>query len=140
MKATHIILLCIFSGICFSMKCAGKGWECFQFLKFTNGTGKPVYVLIGYDYPDTSINFQNPRYERYSHYIKADTREDINIGACMENLIEKSPGKKMSLFVFDAELLDTTSWSQIRQNYQVLRRMDYTLDELKNTHFSIDFP
>lgn len=140
MKTTRTVLLLLFSGMFLSMKCERETADCHWHVWLNNQTDKPVYLQFSYDYPDTSMSFQNPRLEGHSLLIPAYTRKWINTGKCMEVHIENSPGKKMSLFVFDAQLVDTTPWSQVRQNYQVLKRIDYTVDELNNTNLSIDFP
>jgi endonuclease III-like uncharacterized protein len=46
----------------------------------------------------------------------------------------------LSIFVFDATLIQSTPWKQVKQNYMALKRYDYSHDELRNTDFSIDFP
>jgi len=138
MKTTKTLLIIIFSGFLLSMKCV-KGYECNSIFYFRNGTDKPIYMLVTYDYPDTSMNFQNPRYERYTHKIAANTKREIRTNNCIENIILNSPGKKMSMFVFDAKLVDTTPWPQIKQNYQVLKRFDYTLEEMESADWNIDF-
>jgi hypothetical protein len=126
------------------MTCKKESDTCHYSLWLNNTTDKPVYVVASYDYPDTSINFQNPMLGG-SNYVGPHHRSTFITGtsSCIEYEIEMyAPSHKLSIFIFDAEQLQngTISWSQIRQNYQVLKRFDYSIEELRNTNFSIDFP
>ncbi|AEV99148.1 hypothetical protein A4D02_11320 [Niastella koreensis] len=141
MKSNCVFLLVLLPFFFLSMTCRKESDGCHYSLWLNNTTNMPVYVVSSYDYPDTSINFQNPLIA--GNYVSPHTRtvfisED---NRCIEDKIEMfSPGHKLSIFVFEAERLHyDTSWAQIRQNYQVLKRYDYTADELRNTNFSIDF-
>ena len=139
MKATRIVLLLLFSGMFLSMKCIREQDDCHFYISLNNQSDKPVYMVVTYDYPDTSMNFQNPRHQGSTYHIPAKSKESVKSEPCIETNIEKSPGKKISLFIFDAGVVDATPWSQVRQNYQVLKRMDLTAEEIDNLHYSVDF-
>jgi hypothetical protein len=142
MKTTCVFLLVLLPFFFLSMTCKKETDLCHYSLWLNNKTDKPVYVVTSYDYPDTSINFQNPLIAGNT-YVSPHTRTAFISGTnrCIETEIEMfTPGHTLSIFVFDAEKLRyDSSWAQIRQNYQVLKRFDYTVDELRNTNFSIDF-
>jgi FPC/CPF motif-containing protein YcgG len=139
MKVTPIVLLLLFTGMTLSMKCIKETDDCHYYITLNNQSDKRVYLVVTYDYPDTSMNFQNPRYHSDLYQIAAKSNDWIKSGPCIESNINNSPGKKISLFIFDAELVDATPWNQVRQNYQVLKRMDLTAEEIDNAHYSIDF-
>ena len=142
MKSTCVFLLVLLPFFFLSMTCRKESDICHYGLWLNNKTDKPVYVVASFDYPDTSINFQNPLLGDNNIVWPHQRTDFLREGHCLENDIEVlSPGHKLSIFVFDADQLKyDSSWTQIRQNYQVLKRFDYTVDELRNTNFSIDFP
>lgn len=144
MKPNCVFLLALLPFFFLSMTCKKETDICHYSLWLNNTTDKAVYVVASYDYPDTSINFQNPLIGN-ANYVGPHKRVAFISGTnrCIESEIEMfSPAHILSIFVFDAEQLQDSnvSWSQIRQNYQVLKRFDYTIDELRNTNFSVDFP
>lgn len=142
MKPTCVFLLVLIPFFFLSMTCRKETDLCHYSVWLNNTTDKPVFVAASYDYPDTSINFQNPLLGE-NNYVGAHNRVAfMHLSHCLEYDIETlTPSGKLSIFVFDAEKLRyDTSWSQIRRNYQVLKRFDYSIDELRNTNFSVDFP
>jgi hypothetical protein len=48
--------------------------------------------------------------------------------------------EKLTVFIFDAALVDSTPWPQIRQNYQILKRYEYTLEELQALNRELVYP
>jgi hypothetical protein len=142
MKLLYIIVLLVLPCVLISMKCTKRDTDhCHYRFDFTNNSDKNVYVAVSYDYPDTSLNFQDPREDAFGDHIQANKTQDVyNPHNCIESILLDNAYEKMSIFVFDAELLETTSWRQVRQNYQVLKRYDYTLDELRSIDFKIVYP
>ena len=145
MKTTHIILLLIIPCFFLSMTCEKKNTKnCHIKLEFKNSSDKELLVVLSYDYPDTSINFQNPLSDyTFSGYIMPNKTDYIRNAAsnmCIESILSDYSYEKVSLFIFDADVVDSIPWSQIRQHYQVLHRYDFTLDELRALGWHIDYP
>lgn len=143
MKTTRTILLLLIPCFFLAMTCIKKDTEhCHHKVYMNNHTDKPVYAMYSFNYPDTSITFQNPALFPNNYKIDEYGRKAIySERTCIEYMIQHdNPAEVFTVFVFDAEVLETTPWEQVKQNYMVLKRYDYSLDELRNTDFSIDFP
>ena len=142
MKLTRTILLLLCPCFFLSISCMRNTEHCHRTVYLNNNTDKPVYFYYNYNYPDTSLYSQMPAFNSNNRRIGAYGREIIySKRDCVEGMIKRqNPAEVFTVFVFDAALVDSTPWEQVVQNYMVLKRIDYNLDELRNTDFSIDFP
>ena len=142
MKTTRSILLILFPCFLLSMTCREKETKhCHYRLYLTNYSDKDIYTVISYDYPDTSLNFQAPLLDPFGSSVRPDYKSEIRFDEthCIESNILDNGYEKLSVFIFDAALVDSTPWSQVRQNYMVLKRLDYTLDELRERKFELEY-
>lgn len=125
-----------------SSTCKKEDQPCTR-LKLENNTDKRVYVLISYDYPDTSLNFQSPFANYYKITIGArstgDIRDVYNF-ECADKYFEYYPNNKVSFFVFDAKLVDTNPWINVRKNYQIIKRFDVGKNEVINNNYTLSLP
>jgi hypothetical protein len=142
MKTHRIILLMLFSCFLLSMTCRKRATEnCHYEIRMQNDSDIPIYVFLSYDYPDTGLNFQRPGIDRLSNRASAhnwcDIRDETD---CIESKINYNGAEKLTVFIFDGKLIDTTPWQQVRQNYQVLKRYNYTVEELKALDFKLVYP
>lgn len=144
MKATKILLLLIFTCMFLAMKCEKDTTNCHHNLWLNNQAEKDVYAVVNFNYPDTSIPLQNPMAHQRA-FVEAGQRKPIyHQSGCLENAIQDytrnyEPKDTLIIFVFDAAEVQA-NWDQVRLQYKVLKRFDYSIHELKNTNFSIDFP
>lgn len=135
MKTTTVILLILFSGIITSPSCSCiKEMERCYTMKVDNKSDRDVYVAWSYDYPDTSINFQNPM----TTYALEAHRVSIGGGFCKWPSPDETPANTLSIFFFDAAEVQA-SWTQVRQQYRVLKRIDYNLDDVRNRDFTVEY-
>jgi hypothetical protein len=143
MKTTQAALLLVLSFFLLSLTCTKSyKYPCPE-LQLDNQTDKPLYVLFSFDYPDTSLNFQHPLTNIYTNKIAAHSKAPINVynvRNCLESYFDMYSVDKISIFVFDAVLVDTTPWNKIRQNYQVMKRYDLAKDEIGNNNYTITLP
>lgn len=143
MKTTRLILLIIFPCLLLSMKCVKhieNTADCHYRMLLINNSDISVYSFISYDYPDTSLNFQRTIVDPFQGYAPAHSTNYIpnNETTCLESGFRYN-GQKMSIFLFDAQVVKSTPWSVVRQNYLVYKRLDFTLDELRSMDFKIEF-
>lgn len=142
MRTTQAVLLVVLSCFLLSSKCRKDDPPCTT-LKLDNKTDKFVYVLISYDYPDTSLNFQspfaNPIKNKIGPHSKGEIKDVYNFN-CADTYFEYYPNNKVSFFVFDGQLADTTPWIKIRQNYQIIKRFDVGKNEVINNNYTLSLP
>ncbi|MBO9204400.1 MULTISPECIES: hypothetical protein [Niastella] len=134
MKFTHASLLLLLPCFFLSMTCHKSNTRhCHYQIDFENKSDKSLTVVLSYDYPDTSINFQSP-YIEHDFYggIAPHQKWYVENGEmCVESILLDHSYERVSLFIFDSEVLRTTPWSEVRKNYKVLTRYDFTLDDLR---------
>lgn len=142
MKTHWLILLLLLSCFLFSMTCRKRATDsCHYNIRIHNNSDIPIHTFISYDYPDTGLNFQRPGIDRLSNSTGPHNWSDIRDETeCIESKMNYNRAEKLTVFVFDRKLIDTTPWQQIRQNYQVLKRYYYTVDELKALNFELVYP
>jgi hypothetical protein len=142
MKTSRLLLLLILPCFLLSMTCRKKERDnCHYEIRMHNDSDIPIYAAISYDYPDTGLNFQRPISNYMRTWVEPHKVEDIRDETdCIESKMYYNGADKLLLFVFDARLTDTVPWPQIRQNYQILKRYEYTLEELKAFNFELVYP
>jgi hypothetical protein len=137
MKLTRTALLLITSCILLSSTCYKEPVSSCRELTINNNSDKPIYTLYSLDYPDTSLNFQSPRINPNAKRIEAHSKQKIDpkYGGCLGTNLRVPGVQKLSIFVFDAQLVESTPWSQVRQNYLVQKRWDLSQDDLDNNNY-----
>ena len=140
MKITQTALLLLTSCMLLSSTCKKDDPDTFcKHLKINNNTDKPVYTLYSYDYPDTSLNFQSPRINPNARRLGPQSKQNIDdTHDCVGSDLSNPVIQKLSVFVFDAQLVDTIPWDQVRQRYLVQKRFDLTLDDLINNNYTFN--
>ena len=48
--------------------------------------------------------------------------------------------EKVMVFVFDAQVLETTPWDTVKAKYLVLKRYDLSLQDLESMNWTITYP
>ena len=142
MKTSRLILLSILPCFLLSMTCRKKERDnCHYKIRMHNDSDTSIYTAISYDYPDTGLNFQRPISNYGSAWVLPHQIDYIRDESdCIESKMYYNGAEKLILFVFDAKLIDTVPWPQIKRNYQILKRYEYTLEELKAFNFELVYP
>ena len=118
MKTPRLILLLLISCFLLSMTCRKRDKDnCHYKIRIQNDSDIPIYTFLSYDYPDTGFNFQRPAFDRLSNATPPHSTSYIrDESECIESKMYYNGAEKLTVFVFDEKLIDTTPWSQIRQN------------------------
>jgi hypothetical protein len=139
MKYINFLLLIMF--ICVSCRIPDFDTR----LLFANNYDKAVYVGLSdmeSDYKDTAyvyINYSIVNYDnRYKFY--SDTVKEFLLYIPWEKLFEYGKRDTVSFYIFDATLLETTSWKKVREDYLVLQRYDLSLQNMKDLNWTLYFP
>lgn len=142
MKTSRLILLLILPCFMLSMTCRKKERDnCHYTIRMHNDSDIPIYTAISYDYPDTGLNLPRPLTNYQSTWTDPHTISKLlDESDCIESKMYYNGAEKLILFVFDANLIDTVPWPQIRQNYQILKRYEYTLEEIQALNFELVYP
>ncbi|PKP19835.1 MAG: hypothetical protein CVU05_10475 [Bacteroidetes bacterium HGW-Bacteroidetes-21] len=59
---------------------------------------------------------------------------------CLEDVIDNYQEKTIMVYVFDADSIETLSWSDICHRYLVLKRYELNLNQLNSMNWEINYP
>lgn len=101
-----------------------------------------VFLNINEDnyaiYPDTMISSVR------NGIVEVPSGERCSVAggsATWESVYEVSvPGDTLSLFIINTDTLAKYSWSQIRNDYNILKRYDLSLGDLQRLDFEVTYP
>jgi len=139
----NIIKLSLLLIVCITVACLHKDTDICHFsIKFTNKSEKILYVREHIDL------FPDPFDIRKLSYF-TPTQKDIK--CCKENksalfsrsCIEDKFGRVIDtnfVYIFDAAVVENTSWEVIARDYLVLKRYDLTLEDLQRLNWKITYP
>ena len=110
-------------------------------LKIRNDSKQNIYFDIGFDYPDTSLNFGNPINNKNTLYVTMNNEQTIRSSTRWEYLFsDYLPSDTLMLFVFDAKAIESTAWDTIQKKYLILKRYDLSLYDLEDLNWTITYP
>ncbi len=87
-------------------------------------------------YPDTLL----PTDKITVLNVKPSEDGETSSSARWEDRFSVLPSDTLSIFIFDAQQLDTTSWTKTRDEYRILKRYDFSLKDLQRLDFKITYP
>jgi hypothetical protein len=149
MKKLFILALPIIWLLCTAIRCTDKENEtCHTAIRFSNNSPKDLRVKddICIDNIQFSCGIETLSYTVRNEIFKVKSGEQnnykaISSSACIENVfkMEGSSGV-LSIYVFDAEVVENTPWEVVARDYLVLKRYDLTLDDLQRLNWTVTYP
>ncbi len=143
MRTAHAL----FPLILLIISCAPKDTKnCHYKIKFKNSTDKVLYIETS---SDTILHpYSDPRPYAINTLVKGRAgNDDVEIVAvyfqrngkpmCVEDLYKNED--KMYLFVYDSIAIGNKNWQEITKQYLVAKRYDFTLNELRDKDFLIEY-
>lgn len=135
MKSINLILSCL---LLINTNCGKIKYD--LKLRIYNISDKAIYASWTIDYPDTSFNHMaNPTYNSQINKVEAHTLQKTYYGAPSEGLFDDKVDT-LSVFIFDAKVLESNSWDTVKAKYLVLKRYDLSLDDLEKMNWTITYP
>ena len=111
-----------------------------QKLRINNKSEKAIYISWTRDYPDTSINYLvNPTYNPQIKKVEAHSIQREYYSAPTKAFFKYNIDT-LSVFIFDAQLLENTPWDTVKARYLILKRYDLSLDDLNKMNWIIAYP
>lgn len=141
----RIIILFLIAFVFLSNKCEKE--NCHPTITFHNTSSKAVYIMDDSNYPDT-LYFQTYAGLVHNSHTNKVLSNSLNTAAlrvtpsCWEDVIkgDQVPSDTIMIFVFDAEHIENLPWSEITNNYMVLKRYELSLEDLVNLNWIITYP
>lgn len=111
-------------------------------LELMNNSTSSIVAYLSFAYPDTSLSSTSPAKNIYANSDQAAPGEKINFvrGGTWEHAFEEQiPGGKMIIFIIEESTFENTEWNSIVSNYDILKRYDLSLDDLKEMNWKIEY-
>lgn len=111
-------------------------------IKIDNKSSKSIRVTAGCSkfnmciYPDTVLPSAKP----FLLNVGSNDYNFLDHSFKWEDVISELPADTLSIYIFDAEIVDTNNWSQIKEGYLVLKRYDLSLNDLKQMNWTVTYP
>ncbi len=140
-KLFRICLIICLSSSLMASRCRKESANCHKVIKASNNSDRAVYIC---DYGDFDPN-------GYPEGSPIHTTERLNPGdqnvyilsargECFESLFEYNP-TPVTLIVFDAEVIENTPWTEVRQQQLYIRKYEnITLDTLRKWNWTVVYP
>ncbi|MEY2828577.1 MAG: hypothetical protein RIQ33_435 [Bacteroidota bacterium] len=101
-----------------------------------NNSNRILFASYDYNYPDTLIHFEhNP-----SNEVNSNSEFELLSKHKFEKEISSSGGKKICIFLYSNDTLIKYGWDKLKANNIILKRYDWSFQELKNNNFTIVYP
>jgi len=106
-----------------------------------NNSSRDVYVHKAdldaeKQYPDTLLPSSNATFLK----IPANKRGYFDSKTPWEENIKNLPSDTLSVFFIDGSTFENEEWDTIRDNYLILERYDFSIEDLKKSNFTITYP
>jgi hypothetical protein len=139
------LIFCGFIMMFISSFTCGKDDNCHYTADFINKTDKTVYIMASSGYPDTNAwkyLSPDPLLSPEIHEVKANSNNDAAMRGrtCVEVFLSNPETDTLILFVFDAQVLETTPWDTVKARNLYLTRYDLSLPDLQNNNWTITYP
>ena len=141
MSWIFIIIMSLF----FYQSCGDNEDDCHKSITFVNTTVNALYVVSSSQYPDTStfVGVPNPLLD--PNFTKVFPNESNTQALWRRDCIELAfkdliSSDTLMIYVFDAQVLETTPWDTVKANYLVLKRFDLSLFDIKRMNWTITYP
>lgn len=140
MKKVKIVFSVIALYIIVSSSHCEKGGHGDDRLTIVNKSNAKIASFLQYNYPDTSIQPQNtPGFNAIS---VEPFSENVHLTFVKwEKLIPQNNSQNtLMLFIYSADTIMAKRWTEIQAEYNILKRYDLTLEQLKNQNWKVIYP
>jgi len=117
--------------------CSKNTADCHSTFRVNNASNKAIYFSPVFDSSFSKLNYP-PGLAPESQKCNSTEVKLYNRHGCYESDIDYFG--KLYIFIFDADVIETTPWEVIKQNRLFLKRLDLTKDQLYNSGWIISYP
>ena len=139
-----LIYFLIISLLCLGSTCKKDDENDYhKIIKFINNSNMELYVQQSGGYPDTTFargEFPNPILSELNRILPNETNTmALEARYSYEEKFKYSYDTLM-IFILNSQVLKTTPWEKVQQDYLVLKRYDLGLEDLKRMNWTITYP
>ena len=116
--------------------------EKWYYIYIKNNSNKTLFVTAGQElykmkpYPDTLLPYKKPGNE----IISPNNRNNLISSHKWEDVISSLPSDTLSIYILDADTVNICGWEEVAKDYKVLKRYDFSVDDLKNMNWTVTYP
>ena len=132
------LLVLIIAALFYNADCR-KNRDCHSSYRIRNQTNTAIYFGTSNDSSLSRLDYnpglspENYKCGAYSEKAKYGIE-----GSCIDYLVMDTG--YMNIFIFDAGIIETTSWATIKQNRLMLKRTEMTKTQLDSCNWFITYP
>lgn len=113
----------------------------FYSITVKNNSSEPIRVLIAdkyatVQYPDTSLPAVKPALQKAeagkSCYFDSRTNWEENL--------QDLPADTLSIYFISNSTYENEDWSSVRANYNILKRIDLSIQDIQAVNYKIEYP
>jgi len=86
--------------------------------------------------PDTALPFVKPEFVS----VNLGSENYIDFKKDYETVFKAIPSGKLSIYILNKDTVNKLIWDKVRDEYKILKRYDFTYDELKSKDWIIVYP
>jgi hypothetical protein len=113
-------------------------------LSIKNNSDSGIYYTYSTLYPDTAVDtsvYIPPGSTRTpSEVIYPGQTNTVIAIASLQGYFSTIPSDTLEIFIYDAKLVQRTSWDSVVAKYLVLKRYDLTLQEIEKMNGIVTYP
>ena len=99
-----------------------------------NNSSNTIVAAMQFNYPDTTLQDYNTIADMNANTIPSYSEMEFYEFTGWENAIsERNPSKTLIVVIYSSDTLDKYTWSDIQKNYNILKRYDLTIEDLRAT-------
>lgn len=107
-----------------------------HYFKINNNANHWISYYVDESYPDTVIKLTKPTIKTVPPNSSFKESDWGTWGERFDNI----EGNKISVYVIHTDTLNKYTWEKVRDDYMILKRYDLSLDDLKESDFTITYP
>ncbi len=135
LKQTFLLVISI---VCMSSSCEKAPLGAKEVSRFwiQNNSNNGVSFLISESFPDTIV----PNKEGSLLMLELGNRRPYDQNREWEDFFAQLPADTLSVFFFDNDTLAKYDFSQVRIDYNILKRKDISLQDLNSNSYTVTYP
>jgi hypothetical protein len=131
-----ILLIAIVS---FGDTCSKNKPNCHEYYTIKNNSNGAIYFRWSRDSALNSLSY-SPGSSPAEYKCAANDKANDTHRACYEAEINLSSLKKLNIWIFDAQIIETLPWDTVKKNYMILKRYSLTEEQLDSANWIINYP
>jgi hypothetical protein len=138
MKKTLLPILLI-ALVSFGDTCSKNSPDCHEYYTIKNDSNGAIYFRWSRDSALNSLSY-SPGSSPVEYKCAAKGNAKDNRRGCYEAEINLSSLKKINIWIFDANIIETVQWDTVKKNYLILKKYSLTKEQLDSANWIINYP